>query len=297
MMRIRRAILFNPGDDRRKIEKGAALGVDSVILDLEDGVALNRKDAARETVAAALREVDFGRTERLVRLNAWGTGLTDADFDAAVPARPDGVVLPKVETRDQVRAIAARLDLLEAAEGWPQGEIRLLVFVETALGILNLREIAASTPRLDALLLGGEDLANDLGARRTMDGQELDYAKKALLVHARAYGLQAVDTVFTDLSDHEGLERDTRASMELGYTGRLAIHPRQVEVIQRVFTPSDEEIRRALRLTRAFEAHQAEGRGVFAYEGKMVDMPVVRVAQSVLARAAAAGIDPQTLTD
>lgn len=280
-----------PGDDRRKIETGAAMNVDSVIMDLEDGVALNRKEAARETIVTALREVDFGRTERLVRINAISTGLHLDDLNHTIEAHPDGYVLPKAESASQIREISGWLRQAEAKHGWQENSIALLAIVETARGIVNLREIAESDPRLSALIFGAEDLAGDIGAKRTPDGWEVFYARSAVVLHAKAYGLQAIDTVYVDLKDLDGLVAQTEQALYMGYTGKLAIHPRQVDPIQRVFTPSAEEIQRAKRLIDAHTAHQQSGTGAFQLDGKMVDMPMVRAAEAVLARARAAGIN------
>lgn len=279
-----------PGDDRHKIEKGAALNVDSVIMDLEDGVALNHKSAARLTIAAALREVDFGHSEKLVRINPVGSGLDADDLTVTLPAQPDGYLLPKVESAEQVQAVSARLEAAERRYGWPLNAIRLLPIIETARGVVNLREIAESSPRLDALILGAEDLAGDIGATRTPQGWEVFYARSALVIHAKAAGLQAIDTPFVDLNNLDGLAAETRAALLMGYSGKLAIHPRQVEPIQQVFIPSAEEITRAQHLIEAYTAHQAAQSGVFQLDGKMVDRPMVRAAENVLARARAAGI-------
>lgn len=284
-MRPRRALLFMPGDDRRKIEKGASLEVDAVVMDLEDGVAFNRKVVARETVRKALEEIEFGRTERLVRINPVGSGLEEADLVATIGGHPDGYVVPKVESPEQVEWLSAWLAAEERARGWPVGGIRLLAILETARGILNAGVIAGADERLEALIFGAEDFAGDVGATRTREGQEILYARSVVVVAAAAHRLQAIDTVFTDLHDLEGLRKEAAFALQLGFDGKLAIHPRQVPVIQEAFTPSPEEVERAKRLIEAFEAHQAEGTGVFAFEGKMVDMPMIRAAQRVLARA------------
>ncbi|MDQ7029270.1 MAG: CoA ester lyase [Ardenticatenia bacterium] len=284
-VRARRTLLFMPGDERRKIEKGARLGPDAVIMDLEDGVALNRKDVARETVRTALQEVVFGRAERLVRINPVGSGLEEEDLDVTLAGRPDGYVVPKVESPEQLAWLDERLTAEERARGWPEGGVRLLAILESARGILHAGSIAAATPRLEALIFGAEDFAGDVGARRTPGGWEILYARSAVVVAAAAHGLQAVDTVFTDLHDVEGLRQDATLALQLGFDGKLAIHPRQIPVILDVFTPSAEEVERARRLIAAFEAHQKRGRGAFAHEGKMVDMPMIRAARRVLARA------------
>jgi citrate lyase beta subunit len=262
-----------------------------VIMDLEDGVALNNKPAARDTIAAALREVDFGRTERLVRINPVGSGWEGDDILATSGGKPDGYILPKVESAQHVRDISARLEAVETAHGWLVGTIHLLAIIESARGVVNLREIAESDPRLDALIFGAEDLAGDIGAVRSEEGEEVFYARSAVVIHAKAAGLQAIDTPFTTLDDIPGLTAQTESALKMGYTGKLAIHPRQVEPIQAVFTPSSEEIQRARRLIAAHEQHQAARTGAFALDGKMVDMPMVRAAQTVLARARAAGIE------
>ena len=289
----RRVLLFMPGDDRRKIEKGASLSVDSVIMDLEDGVALNSKEAARKTVYAALTEIDFGETERLVRLNPVDTvGLHYHDFKATVNGHPDGYVVPKVENSGQLQDIASWLTRAEMRNGWQDNSIILIAIVETALGIVNLREIAQATPRLRALAFGAEDLAGSMGATRTLEGWEVFHARSSLVLHAKAFGLQALDSPFVDLKfDDDRLRIETERAMQMGYTGKLAIHPKQVAIINQAFAPTASQIDQARRLIEAHESHQAAGTGVFLFEGKMVDMPMIRAAYSVLERARAAGID------
>ena len=279
-MRPRRCLLFMPGDDQKKIQKGISLGVDSIVMDLEDGVALNRKAEARATIAAALRDLDFGRSERVVRLNPIGSGLEQADLDAVLPLRPDSIMLPKVEHAEHIHWLA---------EAIADPAIRLLAIIETARGVVNLRDIAAVSDRLDALIFGAEDLAGDIGATRTKAGWEVFYARSAVVTHAVAFGLQAIDTLVIDFNDEAALIEDARFGAQLGFSGKLAIHPKQVDVIQLIFTPSDEQIARAQRLIQAHAEQQAQGVGAFAFDGKMIDMPAIRAAQQVLAKAQAAG--------
>ncbi len=289
-MRVRRALLFMPGDDRHKIEKGAALGVDSIIMDMEDGVALSAKAAARETIGAALRQIDFGKSERLVRVNPVGSVFHQDDLASTIDGHPDGYLLPKVESRAAIRYLDDWLTAAERERGWSEMSITLLAIVETALGVVNLREIAASSPRLAGLIFGAEDLAGDMGAVRTPDGWEGFYARSAVVLHAKAFGLQAIDTPYVHLGDEDGLIAETEQALYMGYTGKLAIHPKQVAPIQRTFTPGEDEIRRAQELIAAHAAHQAAGTGVFQLEGKMIDMPMIRAAEAVIARARAAGL-------
>jgi len=291
-MRIRRSLLFMPGDSRRKIEKGTTFAADSLIMDLEDAIALNRKESARRDLAETLHGVDFQGRERLVRINQIIPGwIYTQDIEATIAARPDGYVLPKVDSAEQVTHISELLTRAEQRHGWPLNSIKLLAIIETARGVVNLREIASSDRRLQALIFGAEDLAGDIGAVRTHAGWEVFYARSAVVTHARAYGLQAIDTVFVDLNAPDSeIIAETRRVREMGYTGKLAIHPRQIEPINQVFTPASEEIDAAQRLIDAFNAQQAAGTGVFEYEGRMVDMPMVRAAMEVIRRARACGL-------
>jgi len=285
-------MLFMPGDDRRKIEKGASAGADSIIMDLEDAVTPANKPTARATVASALSEVDFGGIERTVRLNPVSAGeLCELDLEGTIDGRPDAYVLPKVESAAGISQVDSWLAAAEQHRGWPSGAIRLIAIVETAMGVVRLAEIAAASRRLDALAFGAEDLAGDMGAVRTQGGHESQYARSAVVLHAKAFGLQALDTPFIDYkADETLLVADAQVAMEMGYTGKFVIHPRQVNPIQQVFTPTAEQIDRARGLVAEFNAHEAAGEGVFAFEGKMIDMPMIRAARSVLERARAAGI-------
>ncbi|MFQ5854053.1 MAG: HpcH/HpaI aldolase/citrate lyase family protein [Anaerolineae bacterium] len=290
MSRLRRSLLFSPGDSSRKISKAAQLDVDSIIMDLEDAVALSQKETARHTVVESLLNLDFGRSERVIRINPLNTDFFNDDLRATVDARPDGYVIPKVETPDHVQAVSQCLDEAEARRGWPQGTIRLLVLIETAKGVMNLDAIAQASQRLEALLFGAEDFVVDLGVQRSRDGWEVFYARSAVVTVAAAYELQAIDTVFVDLHDLAGLEAECEFVRQLGFEGKMAIHPRQVEIINRVFAPSSTEIERALRLVQAFAEHESSGSGVFEIDGKMVDMPVVRAAERLLEKARRAGM-------
>jgi citrate lyase beta subunit/acyl dehydratase len=294
---LRRSVLFVPGDSLRKISKAVQLEADSIILDLEDGVAFNRKEEARRTVVEALGTVEFGPRERLIRINPLTSlhpteleKLPAADLQATIFSRPAGYVIPKVETPDHIRIVSNYLDKVENERNWPLRAIRLLAMIETAKGVLNVGQIAQASPRLEALIFGAEDLASDMGARRTAASWEVFYARSALITAAAAYGLQAIDMVFLDLNDLSGLEEECRLARQLGFSGKTAIHPRQIEIMNRLFAPSPEEIEQALWLSQAFEAHQAAGTGAFELDGKMVDLPLMRRAEQVLARARAAGL-------
>jgi citrate lyase beta subunit len=277
-----------PGDDWKKITKALTLGVDCICMDMEDGVALNRKSEARATIAKALQELDFGASEKLARINAVGSGLEQDDIEAVLPYRPEGIVIPKVESLEQIRWGSELIESAELTNGWPVNSVRMLVGVETAKGILNLKEIA-SYPRLDGIIFGGEDFAASIGAKRSEGAVELLYARQAVVTACAAYGLQAIDIVTIDFKDIERVRREAEFGAQLGYSGKQIIHPNQVVPVQKAFTPDDESIAHAKRLVEAFEFHQKEGKGVFALDSQMIDMPLVRNAKKVLERARAAG--------
>jgi len=290
----RRSLLFVPGDSRHKIEKAALLPADTVILDLEDAVAPDQKETARHTVASALSAIQFGRIERLVRINPPGTPYFQFDLEVTLPAQPDGYVLPKVETAEQLQEIEPYLAAAELEHGWPSASIRLLALVETARGIMNIKAIAQASTRLDALLFGAEDLAADIGVMRTPGGWELFYARSAVVTAAAAYKLQAIDMVTVDFNDLAGLEEECNVARQLGYSGKMAIHPRQLEPINRLFSPSPEVIEQALRLVQAYHEQANRGVGAFSLDGRMVDMPVIRSARKILHRARLAGLLPDS---
>jgi len=287
-MHSRRALLYMPGDDWKKITKSLTLGVDCICMDMEDGVAVNRKAGARATIAKALQELDFGKSEKLARINSVGSGWEKDDIAAVLPVRPDGIVIPKIESLDQIKWGSEIIEAAELRYGWPINSVRMLVGVETAKGILNLREIA-SHPRLDGIIFGGEDFAASVGATRSRDATELLYARQAVVVACAAFSLQAIDIVTIDFKDIESLRAEAEFGARLGYSGKQIIHPAQVEPVQSAFTPNEEAIAHAKRIVESFEASQKEGRGAFALDGKMIDMPLLKNAQKVLERARAAG--------
>ena len=288
-MHSRRALLYMPGDDRRKIEKATTLGVDCVCMDMEDGVAITQKAEARAVIAQAMKELDFGSSERCIRINSVGSGFEKYDLAAAVATNPDTVVVPKVETAAQVRAISDYIEMYERSAKKAVGSIRMLVGVETAKGILNLKEIAEADRRLEAIIFGAEDYAASIGATRTKEATEVLYARSAVVTACAANDLQAIDMVYIDFRDEEGLRAEAEQGARFGFSGKQIIHPNQVAVVQEAFTPSLEAIAYAQRVEDAFAASQKEGKGAFALDGKMIDMPLLKNAQKVLDRAKAAG--------
>jgi len=284
-MRRRRAMLYVPGDDPHKMEKAAGLGVDSIILDLEDGVALNRKDAARTAVVQALRSLDFGSSEKLARINSQNSGLALDDINALVTAPLDGIVMPKAETAEAVRWAGQKLNEAEYARRLGQNALALILIIETARAFVNLKEMCVADPHIQALIFGGEDLAAELGATRTREAIEMLYGRSQVVMYAAAFNLQAIDMVNTDFTDIDWLYREAMQGANMGFSGKQVIHPAQVMPVQEGFTPTREEAAEAKAIVDAFKQHQVRGTGAFQIDGKMIDMPVVRRAENVLARA------------
>ena len=288
-MHARRAILYMPGDDRRKIEKATTLGVDCICMDMEDGVAITRKAEARAVIAQAMKELIFGESERCIRINSIGSGLESFDLAAALAADPDSIVVPKIESAEQVQWVSEHIEKYELSSNHDVGSVRILVGVETAKGIMNLREISEADKRLEAIIFGAEDFAASIGAKRTKEANEVLYARQAVVTACAANDLQAIDMVFIDFRDETGLRAEAEQGAGFGFSGKQIIHPNQVGVVQEAFTPSDEAIRYAIRVIETFEESQSEGKGAFALDGKMIDMPLLKNAQKVLDRARAAG--------
>ena len=279
-MHARRALLYMPGDDRHKIEKALTLGVDCICMDLEDGVAFGRKPAARRTVTAALDELEFGRAERLVRINAAGSGLEADDLAAVLSHHPDGIVLPKVETPEDVAAAA---DLLAAA-GAPPG-LPLWLTVETPRGVLAAPALAGAHPRVAGLVAGTSDLAKELHARHVPSREPLLFSLSAIVLAARAHGLAALDGVHLALDDAPGFEAACRQGRDLGFDGKTLIHPRTIEAANRLFAPDPEEVAAARRLLACWQEACEAGRGVVVLDGRLVEELHALEAQRLLSRA------------
>ena len=285
-MPSRRALLYMPSDNWKMITKSVTLGVDSICMDMEDGTAVSRKAEARATIAKALQELDFGVSEKLARINSVDSGWEKDDLEAVLPYHPDGIVIPKVESFEHVEWASQIIEAAELKYGWPINSICILIGVETAKGIMNLKEIA-SHPRLDAIIFGGEDFAASIGATRTKEAIELLYARQAVVVACAANDLQAIDIVTIDYKDIEALRIESEFGARLGFSGKQIIHPAQVEPVQTAFTPNDEAIAYAKRIVETFEASQKEGKGAYSLDGKMIDMPLLKNARKVLERAKA----------
>ncbi|VBB06521.1 Hypothetical protein LUCI_1754 [Lucifera butyrica] len=277
-MDLRRSMLFLPGNNPGMLQNGGVFEADAVILDLEDAVAPREKDAARLLVAQALQSVDYGRSEKVVRINTLDT-YGKQDIKAVVPCSPDGILLPKVQSAADVQQAAA---LIDAAERPGQKKVRIFALIETPGGVEQAYGIATADPRMAALVLGAEDYTAAIGSQRTPAGTEILHARSSLVNAAAAAGIQAVDTPFTDVNDDAGLANDTRFAKSLGFKGKLSINPRQLEVIYSVFNPEAAEIDWAQQVVAAIRQAEAEGSGVASLHGKMVDAPIVNRAERIL---------------
>lgn len=274
----RRSVLFSPGDQPNLMRKAPGSGADTVVFDLEDAVAPGRKDEARGAVNGVLTDPEFvPGCEVCLRVNPTPS-VADEDIDIGLAGEPriDSVMVPKADSAAGVREMDERL----GEHGY---DLPLIALCESAAGILHAEEIAA-TPAVDAVAFGAEDLSADIGAKRTESGDEVSYARQHVVLAAGAAGIDAIDTVFTDIEEVEGLAEETRFAGQLGYDGKMAIHPAQVSVINEAFTPDSEEVEWAERVLTASEAADAEGRGVFRVDDEMIDAPLIARAERIMER-------------
>lgn len=285
-MGLRRSLLFVPGNNPGMVQNAGVLGADTVILDLEDAVAPSEKDAARVLLAQALKTVDYGNCEIAIRINSLDS-FAQEDLAMLVPLSPNAIMVPKVNTADDIKQVAQWLQQYEVAGGRC---VEIIALIETPVGIANCMQIAAAHERLTALAFGAEDYTAGLGAQRTKEGQEILTARCLLANAAAAYSIQALDTPFTDVNDDEGLKKDVALSRQLGFKGKLSINPRHIEAIHEGFTPTAREINWARRVLEIIKEAEEQGAGVVALDGKMIDKPIVDRAKHLLQTAEALGV-------
>lgn len=285
-----RSLLFIPGNTPSLLINGAVLGADAVIFDLEDAVSPEEKDAARILTRNTLRSMDFRGCETVVRINSVDTTFWKQDLAEVMPQKPGMVLLPKTNSAADVLAADAQMTALERHLGLPQNTVGLMPLIETALGVEHALSIATASPRVTALFLGAEDLTADLRCCRTKGGREIEYARTRLVVAARAAGVAVYDTPFTDVNDDEGALQDAQCAKALGFSGKAAISPRHVSVINQVFSPTAAEIAYAYEVLEAIRQAQRQGRGAIALRGKMIDAPIVMRAEQTIQAAEALGL-------
>ena len=284
--------MFVPGNNPGMMADAPIYQPDSIMLDLEDSVTLAEKDAARWLVFNALQSVDYGDTEMVVRINPLNTPFGRKDIDAVVRAGVHVIRMPKTETADEVREVEAEIERVERQLGCV-GRTQIMAAIESALGVVNAYDIATASKRMMGIALGAEDYCANLKTQRTPGGDELRLARETIVVAARAAGIDALDTVFSNLNDMEAFRAEVEYIRTLGFDGKSIINPRQIEVVNEVFAPKEKDIAKARTILAAIKEAEARGSGVVSVNGKMVDRPVVIRAQRTIDLAIASGIiDP-----
>lgn len=291
--KLRRTMLYAPGNNAGMVRDVHIYGSDSIMFDLEDSVSMKEKDAARFLVYQALRTIDYGNKETVVRVNGLDTPFGVEDFNAIVRAKPDIIRLPKTEKPEDVMQADRLISNIEKEIGIEVGTIKLFAAIESALGILNAYPIAISSKRLVGIAIGAEDFVTDLKTTRSKDGVELLTARSQIVFAARAAGICAIDTVFSNVDDEEGLIQETKLIKQLGFDGKSVINPRQIAPVHEVFTPTEKEVKNAVRIIEAIKEAEAKGLGVIALDGKMIDKPIVERARKVIDLALATRIYSQ----
>ena len=289
MERLRRTMMFVPGNNPGMMADAHIYGPDSIMLDLEDSVSMHEKDTARLLVYNALKTIDYGDTEMVVRINPLNTPYGKKDIEAVVKAGVHVVRMPKTETADEVREVEAEIEKVEREIG-AVGRTRIMAAIESALGVVNAYDIATSSPRMMGIALGAEDYCANLKTQRSKEGDELRLARETIVVAARAAGIDALDTVYSNLNDMETFRREVEYIKTLGFDGKSIINPRQIEVVNEVFTPTEKDIEKAKAIVAAIKEAEKKGSGVIALNGKMVDRPVVIRAERTITLAKAAGL-------
>ncbi len=281
--------MFVPGNNPGMMADAHIYGPDSIMLDLEDSVTMTEKDTARLLVYNALRSVDYGDTEMVVRINPLNTPYGKKDIEAVVKAGVDVIRMPKTETADEVIEVEREIERVEREIGC-LGRTKIMAAIESALGVVNAYAIATASPRMMGIALGAEDYCANLKTQRTPDGEELRLARETIVVAARAAGIDALDTVYSNLNDMETFRKEVEFIHTLGFDGKSIINPRQIEVVNEVFAPTPKAIEKARTILAAIKEAEKKGSGVIAVNGKMVDKPVVIRAQRTIDLAIASGI-------
>ena len=288
--KLRRTMMFVPGNNPGMIKDAYIYNCDCIMFDLEDSVSYAEKDAARSLVFHALTTIDYGDKELVVRVNALNTSIGIDDLEAMVRARIDVIRLPKTETAQDIVFCEEQIERIEKTVGIPVGTTKMMAAIESAQGVLNAPAIAMASKRLIGIALGAEDYVTDLKTSRSAEGIELLFARSMILQAARAAGISALDTVFSDVNDEEGLIAEAKHIKQLGFDGKSVINPRQIQPIIDIFTPTLKEIQKAKAVMEAIAVANRRGSGVISLNGKMIDRPIVLRAERVISLAKAARI-------
>lgn len=288
--RLRRTMLYIPGNNPGMMRDAYIYAPDSIMFDLEDSVKLTEKDTARFLVYGALTNIDYHGIELVVRVNPLNTEYGRADIEAMVKAGVDIIRLPKSETAEDIIEVDALITEMEKKHGREVGSTGMMAAIESALGVINAPAIATASKRLVGIAIGAEDFVTDLKTKRSPEGIELLVARSNLLFAARAAGIAAIDTVYSDINNEEGFRAETALIKQLGFDGKSVINPRQIAPVNEIFTPTAKEIDNAIAVVEAIKSAEEKGLGVISLNGKMVDKPIVDRAKRVLGLAKAAGL-------
>ncbi|TDT62771.1 citrate (pro-3S)-lyase subunit beta [Fonticella tunisiensis] len=290
MERLRRTMMFVPGSNPGMVKDAYIYGSDSIMFDLEDAVALTEKDSARFLVYNAIKTLDYGDKEIVVRINGLDTPYGRDDIEAVVRAGVDVIRLPKTEAREDVIAVDEVIEEVERKIGREIGSTKMMAAIESPLGVLNAYSIATASKRLIGIALGAEDYVTNMKTKRYPDGLELLGARSQIVMAARAAGIYAIDTVYTDVDNEEGFRKEVELIKQLGFDGKSVINPRQIPLVHEIYTPTQDEIQKAIKVVRAAREAEEKGLGVISLNGKMIDKPIVERAERILQLAVASGV-------
>ena len=288
-MKLRRTMMFVPGNNPGMLQNAGIYGADTIIFDVEDAVSINEKEAARHLVHNAIKYIHYP-CEVAVRINhITATPFGEDDLKTILPAKPDLIRLPKAESPDEIKKVSAIIDAAEQENGFEPGSIKMMAAIESAKGLRQAYEICTASPRMVALALGAEDFIADMRTARSKNGQELFYARSCILCAAREAGINAIDTVFSDISDQEGFIAEIKLIKGLGFDGKSVINPRQISTVHKIYTPTEKEIVHAEKVLAAYQEALKKKSGVIALNGKMIDGPIVTRAERTIGYAKAVG--------
>jgi len=275
-------MLYIPGNNPAMLQQGGIYGADSLLLDLEDAVAINQKDAARFLVRNMIKHINYYNSEVCVRVNHLSTPFGLLDLEEIVPLQPDAIRYPKAESAEELLELINIIEQIETKHQLPHNKVEIHAMIETAMGVQNVFSIAGCSYRMGAITIGGQDLTADMNIIYTPDGAGIDFARKRIVMAAKAHKMDVLDTVFPDVNDEDGLRQEAEYAKKIGFTGKAVINPRQIDIIHEVFSPTEEEIRKAYRIVKEFNQNTKAGIGVFSIDGKMIDAPVVTRALYIL---------------
>ena len=290
MKQLRTTMLYVPGNNPGMVKDAGIYNADCIMFDLEDSVSITEKDAARFLIHEALNTLEVQGKEYLVRINTLESGLGIQDLEAVVRCGKAVIRLPKTETAKDILDCEREIARIEQSNGIEAGSTRMMAAIESALGVLNAKEIAMASPRLMGIAIGAEDYVTDLKTSRSPEGTELLFGRSMVLLAARAAGIDAIDTVYSDVNNDEGFREEVKLIKQLGFDGKSIINPRQIAIVHDVFTPTAKEIEKAKAVMQAIEEAKRRGSGVISLNGKMVDKPIVLRAQRIIDLAIALGV-------